>query len=178
MISALFPPYVVRALQRVDPILLAALSLLMFVGLVTLFSAGDSEIDIVYRQGMHFMVGLVFLMLFSQIQSKTLKQFAIWAYGIGLILLILVLLVGETKKGATRWLYVGVDIQPAEMMNLAVPMMVAYFFAEKPLPPRFWDIVIALMLVFVPMLLIMKQPDLGTALLIALSGLFVIYLAG
>jgi len=178
VISALFPPYVVRALQRVDPVLLAALSLLMFLGLVTLFSAGDGQISIVYRQGLHFLVGLVFLMLFSQIQSKTLKQFAIWAYGIGLILLILVLLVGETKKGATRWLYIGVDIQPAEIMKLAVPMMVAYYFAEKPLPPRFWDIIVALMLVFVPMLLIMKQPDLGTALLIALSGLFVIYLAG
>lgn len=75
-------------------------------------------------------------------------------------------------------MYVGIDIQPAEMMKLAVPMMVAYYFSEKPLPPRFLDIIIALILVAVPMVLIMKQPDLGTALLIALSGLFVIYLAG
>lgn len=94
------------------------------------------------------------------------------------MLLVLVLMIGVEKKGATRWLNVGVHIQPAEIMKLAVPMMVAYYFSEKPLPPRFIDIVVALVLVFVPMLLIMKQPDLGTSILIATSGFFVIYLAG
>lgn len=94
------------------------------------------------------------------------------------MLLVLVLMIGVEKKGAVRWLNVGVHIQPAEIMKLAVPMMVAYYFSEKPLPPRFIDIVVALVLVFVPMLLIMKQPDLGTSILIATSGFFVIYLAG
>ncbi|MGB1009276.1 MAG: rod shape-determining protein RodA [Thiolinea sp.] len=178
MISELLPPYVLRALQRVDLVLLAALSLLMFMGMITLYSAGDHYMPLLYRQGMHFLVGLVLLLLFSQVQSKTLKQFAIWIYGAGLFLLILVLWVGVTKKGATRWLNLGIHFQPSEIMKLAVPMMVAYFFAEKPLPPRFLDIIIALILVFVPMFLILQQPDLGTSLLIALSGLFVIYLAG
>lgn len=178
MISELLPPTVLRALQRVDLVLLAALSLLMFMGMVTLYSAGDNHMPLLYRQGMHFLAGLVLLLLFSQVQSKTLKQFAIWIYGVGLFLLILVLWVGVTKKGATRWLNLGIHFQPSEIMKLAVPMMVAYYFAEKPLPPRFLDIIIALILVFVPMVLILQQPDLGTSLLIALSGLFVIYLAG
>ncbi|CAA6800291.1 MAG: Rod shape-determining protein RodA [uncultured Thiotrichaceae bacterium] len=178
MISELLPPYVIKALEKVDLIMMAALALLMFIGAITLYSANDGSMSLVYRQGMHFLAGLVLLLLFSQIQSKTLKQFAIWAYGAGLILLVLVLLFGVEKKGATRWLYIGIDFQPSEVMKLAVPMMLAYFFAEKPLPPRFIDVLIALVLVFIPMLLILQQPDLGTSLLIALSGIFVIYLAG
>ncbi len=178
MISELLPSSVLRALQRVDLVLLAAVSLLMFMGMVTLYSASDNNTPLLYRQGMHFLAGLVLLLLFSQIQSKTLKQFAVWAYGLGLFLLLLVLWVGVTKKGATRWLSLGIHFQPSEIMKLAVPMMVAYYFAEKPLPPRFLDIIIALVLVLVPMLLILQQPDLGTSLLIALSGFFVIYLAG
>lgn len=178
MISGLLPASLLKMLQRVDLVLLAALSMLMFMGLVTLYSASDAEMTMVYRQGMHFTIGLVLMLLFSQVEGKTLRQFAVWLYVIGIVLLILVLAVGEIKKGAQRWLYVGIDIQPAEMMKLAVPMMVAYYFSEKPLPPRFVDIIVALILVAVPMILIIKQPDLGTSLLIALSGLFVIYLAG
>lgn len=178
MIRYVLPEWFLKVFQRVDPVLLAALSLLIFMGLVTLFSAGDADLNQVYRQGMHFTIGLMLVIIFSQIQSKTLRQWAVWLYGAGIFLLILVLLIGVEKKGARRWLYIGVDIQPAEIMKLAVPMMVAYYFSEKPLPPRFVDIVVALVLVFVPMLLIMRQPDLGTSLLIATSGLFVIYLAG
>lgn len=177
MISEFLPSNLVRALQRVDLMLLSAVALLVFMGMITLYSSKES-MALLYRQGMHFGIGLGLLLLFSQIQSKTLKQFAIWVYGLGLFLLILVLLVGVTKKGATRWLYVGIDFQPSEIMKLAVPMMVAYYFAEKPLPPRFLDVAVALLLVFVPMFLILQQPDLGTSLLIAVSGLLVIYLAG
>lgn len=178
MIYSFLPLWLQRALYRVDAVLLAALSLLIFLGMITLYSAGEANEEQVIRQGMHFTAGLTLLIIFSQIQSKTIRQWSVWLYGIGVVLLILVLLIGETKKGATRWLNIGVDIQPAEIMKLGVPMMVAYFFSEKPLPPRFIDIVIALGIIFLPMLLIVKQPDLGTAILIATSGLFVIYLAG
>lgn len=178
MIHAIFPRWLLRFMQPVDAVLLAALSLLIFIGLLTLYSASDANLSQVYRQGGHFLGGLTLIVIFSQIQSKTLRQGAMWLYGIGLVLLILVLVAGETKKGATRWLNIGIDIQPAEIMKLAVPMMVAYFFSEKQLPPRFRDILAALMIIIVPMLLIMKQPDLGSALLIATSGFFVIYLAG
>lgn len=178
MISHVLPDWVLKLFHKIDPVLLAALSLLVFISLVTLFSASDANMDQVKRQGLHFLLGLALMLVFSQVQSKTLRQWSIWLYGLGVVLLILVLLVGETKKGATRWLNVGVHIQPAEIMKLAVPMMLAYYFAEKPLPPRLLDIVVALVLIFVPMVLIIKQPDLGTSILIATSGFFVIYLAG
>lgn len=178
MINSLLPSWLVIALQRIDAVLLAVLSLLVFLGLATLYSAGDANLDLLYRQGVHFLIGLALMLIFSQVPSKTLRQWAIWLYSAGIVLLILVLIVGVTKKGAQRWLYVGVDFQPSEIMKLAVPMMVAYYFSEKPLPPRFIDIVIALVIVFIPMFLVMQQPDLGTSLLIATSGFFVIYLAG
>jgi len=178
VINSLLPSWLIVALQRVDAVLLAVLSLLVFLGLATLYSASDGNMAQVQRQMVHFSIGLGLLVLFSQISSKTLRQWSVWLYGIGVVLLVLVLIIGVTKKGATRWLYIGVDVQPAEIMKLAVPMMVAYYFSEKPLPPRAIDIVIALILVLVPMLLVIKQPDLGTALLIATAGMFVIYLAG
>lgn len=178
MIDSLLPAWLIIALRRVDAVLLAVLSLLIFLGLATLYSASGANLEQVQRQAIHFLIGLTLIVIFSQVSSKTLRQWSVWLYSGGIVLLILVLLVGVTKKGATRWLYVGVDIQPAEIMKLAVPMMVAYYFSEKPLPPRFIDVVIALLLVLVPMLLVMKQPDLGTSLLIATSGFFVIYLAG
>ncbi len=178
MIRHILPGWLMRALQRVDAVLLAALSLLIFLGLTTLYSASFPDADFVERQGMHFFAGLLLIIIFSQISSKTLRQWSVWLYGIGIILLVLVLVIGVTKKGATRWLNVGVDIQPAEIMKLAVPMMVAYYLSEKPLPPRFSEIIVSLLLIFVPMLLIMKQPDLGTSILIATSGFFVIFLAG
>ena len=178
MISSLLPSWLLRALQRVDAVLLAALSLLIFLGLTTLYSASGGNEEQVIRQAAHFALGLLLVVLFSQIPSKTLRQWAVWLYAAGVVLLILVLMIGETKKGATRWLNVGVDIQPSEIMKLAVPMMVAYYLSEKPLPLRFSHVIVSLMLIAVPMLLIMKQPDLGTALLIATSGFFVMYLAG
>lgn len=178
MFNSLLPPIVVQILQRLDLVLITALGLLIFVGGVTLYSASDMSSEMVYRQGLHFLIGGTLMVILSQVQSKTLRQWVVWLYGTGIVLLVLVLIIGETKKGATRWLYVGVDIQPAEIMKIAVPMMVAYYFSEKSLPPRFIDIIVALILIFIPMLLIMKQPDLGTALLIAVSGIFVIYLAG
>lgn len=178
ILRGLLPPVVVRTFQRLDLVLLAALLMLIFLGGMTLYSASDESMAKMYRQGLHFGVGIILMLFFSQTQSKTLKQWAIWLYGAGLFLLVMVLLFGSEKNGAQRWLYIGFYFQPSEIMKLAVPMMVAYYFAEKPLPPRWFDIIIALILVFIPMLLIMQQPDLGTSLLVALSGLFVVYLAG
>jgi len=103
-----------------------------------------------------------------------------WMYGVGIISLILVLLVGVGAKGAQRWLSIfGVfRFQPSEIMKLAVPMMLAWFMASKLLPPNFKTISQALGLIFIPTLLVMKQPDLGTSLLIAASGLLVLLFAG
>ena len=92
MMNSFLPSSWLRAFQRIDLVLLAVLSLLIFLGLITLYSAVDTDMSMVYRQGINFMMGLITLLVFSQIQSKTLKQFAIWLYGVGIILLILVLL--------------------------------------------------------------------------------------
>lgn len=178
MSNSLFPTWLVVAWRRLDMPLLVGLFLLILLGLVTLYSASGGNWLQVQRQMLHFAVGFVLLFIFAQLPSNTLRQVTVWLYGAGLALLVLVLLFGVTKKGATRWLNVGVDFQPSEIMKLAVPMMVAYYFAEKPLPPRWVDLGIALVIVAVPMALVMKQPDLGTSLLIGAAGLFAIYLAG
>ena len=108
-----------------------------------------------------------------------MKDMAYWIYGAGLILLIAVLLVGEEGKGAQRWLNLGVvRFQPSELMKIAVPLLVAAYLAERPLPPTFSRLTVCFLMVVIPALLIAKQPDLGTALLIASSGLIVIFLSG
>ena len=99
-------------------------------------------------------------------------------YAVGVLFLIAVLLFGETSKGAQRWIDIGIRFQPSEIMKLAVPLMVAWYFAEKALPPSFLQTVGSLVLVFTPVVLIMLQPDLGTSLLIGASGLFVVFFAG
>jgi rod shape determining protein RodA len=108
-----------------------------------------------------------------------MRDMAYWLYGAGLILLIAVLFFGHEGKGAQRWLDLGFfRFQPSELMKLAVPILVATYLAERPLPPTVTRLVISLMMIIVPALLIAKQPDLGTAILIASSGLIVIFLSG
>jgi rod shape determining protein RodA len=126
-------------------------------------------------------VGTAFLVLIllANIHPDRLRDLAYWIYGVGLLLLILVLMVGDEGKGAQRWLNLGiVRFQPSELMKLAVPLLVAAYIAERPLPSSFLRIAVCLSMVFIPSLLISKQPDLGTALLIVISGLLVIFLSG
>ena len=110
---------------------------------------------------------------------QTEANWAPWMFGIGLLMLIAVLILGEVGKGAQRWLNLGFfRFQPSELMKIAVPVMTAWYLAEAPLPPRVGRLVVATIIVIVPTLLIAKQPDLGTSLLIASSGIFVLLLAG
>ena len=89
----------------------------------------------------------------------------------GVLLLVVVLLIGDVGKGAQRWLNIGgVRFQPSEIMKIAVPMMVAWYFVDKPLPPRFHHLLVGVVITLVPFVLILKQPDLGTALLVVASG--------
>jgi len=108
-----------------------------------------------------------------------LRLFAPFAYLIGVVLLIVVQLTGHIGKGAQRWLDVGfMRFQPSEIMKLAVPMMCAWYMHDRPLPPTFWDLIVMGVLIMIPTAMIVVQPDLGTALLIAASGLIVMLLAG
>jgi rod shape determining protein RodA len=167
-----------RALH-LDMVLLSGLLMLMLVGLVALYSASGENIDTLYRQAVRLGVAFTALLVMAQIPADNLKRWSPWIYAMGIGLLVVVLVMGEMGKGAQRWLDLGVvRFQPSELMKLAVPMMVAWYLADRPLPPRFWEVVAAGLLSLVPMLLIARQPDLGTALLVGVAGLLVVFLAG
>lgn len=172
-----------RLFLGIDVTMLLALVALLVVGIITLYSASNDKLWRVDRQIIH--IGFAFLAMFIAIivtqffPSTFLQGASIWFYILGVIVLILVLLIGEESKGAQRWLNIGVArIQPSEFMKIIVPLMVARYFADKTLPPRLIDLFWALLIVFIPVLLIAKQPDLGTSLLIASAGLFAIFFTG
>jgi len=149
------------------------------VGLMVLYSAGGQDSGLIIRQLIRMGTAFVVLLLLAQIHPDRMRDGAYWLYGLGLILLVAVLVFGHEGKGAQRWLDLGFfRFQPSELMKLAVPLLVASFLAERPLPPTAWRLIIGLMIIVLPSLLIAKQPDLGTSLLIASSGLIVLFLSG
>jgi rod shape determining protein RodA len=165
---------------HLDPKLLSLLLLLMLSGLFILYSASGQNIVMIYRQATYLLIGFVVMLAVAQFHPRWFQMAAPWMYGAVIIALLLVLLVGVGAKGAQRWLSVfGIfRFQPSEIMKLVVPMTVAWYLASKVMPPKFKVITITLAIIFVPTLMVMKQPDLGTSLLIAASGLFVLLLAG
>ncbi len=164
---------------HLDKSLFLALLLLATLGLVVLYSAGGQDVNTIIRQGLRFIIGFGILIVLAQIRPENLLPWIPWAYLIGLILLVLVLIIGDIVNGSQRWINLGLfRFQPSEIMKLAVPLMVAWYVADKPLPPSYPLIATTLLLIILPALLIAKQPDLGTALLIISSGMFVLFLAG
>ena len=165
---------------HLDAPLLAALLLLVLGGLTVLYSAGGGSMEVVLRQALRLGGGLLVLVVLAQIPPRSYRFWAPMVYALGVVLLILVVLIGTEAKGAARWLHIpGIGrFQPAEIMKLAVPAMVAWFFSERNLPPRLTDVLMALALIFLPVVLIAIQPDLGTSILIAAAGLVVLFMAG
>lgn len=164
---------------HLDPPLLGALLVLAAAGLFIIYSASGQDMAMIWRQLTRLAVSFGVMLLLAQVSPETLMRWTKWIFGIGLIMLLAVLILGVTGKGAQRWLAIGsVRFQPSELMKLAVPMMVAWYLAEKSLPPRPGHLLLAGLLAIIPTLLIVKQPDLGTALLIASSGFFVLLFAG
>ena len=164
---------------HIDFPLWVGIMLLSALGMVVLYSAGDKNIDLINRQFVRLFIAFIVMLAVAQINPRTLKFWAPWMYGIGLLMLIAVLAFGEVGKGAQRWLNLGLfRFQPSELMKIAVPIMTAWYLSEAPLPPRFGRLLVATVIVMVPTLLIAKQPDLGTSLLIASSGFFILLLAG
>ena len=164
---------------HVDFVLLGFLLLLCGAGLFILYSATGRDINVVYRQAMYQGVSIVGMLLIAQIPPRMMIQWAKWFYIFGVLLLLAVLLVGVSSKGAQRWIQLpGFRFQPSEMIKLIMPITIAAFFAKRPLPPSFKDVVMALLIIGVPVVLIAKQPDLGTSILIGASGIFVVLLAG
>ncbi len=159
--------------------LLLALLILCGYGLLILSSATGGNSAKLDRQLLHLGLSFFTLLSIAQIPPRHFYRWAPWFYGGGLFLLIVVLILGEIGKGAQRWLDLGfVRFQPSELLKLAVPLMLAWFLSRRPLPPKGFRIFWALVLTLVPALLIAKQPDLGTALLVASAGVFVLFLAG
>jgi rod shape determining protein RodA len=147
--------------------------------LTVLYSASGRSIDTLYRQGRFFLIAYTVMFVIAQFDLERIRRFAPWAYLGGLTLLSMVPLLGTHAKGAQRWLNLGgFQFQPSEVMKLVVPMAVAWYLASRIIPPRFKYIAIALGIVFVPTLLVAAQPDLGTSILIAAAGCFVLFLAG
>lgn len=174
--------YLARDIIRflhLDVVLFLLLLVLISVGLVVLYSAGGESQVLLSNQGIRLTLAMVGMLVIAQIPPAVLRRWSPWLYLLGLGLLLAVLLAGEMGKGAQRWLDLGVvRFQPSEMMKLAVPMMVAWYFADRPLPPRIFELILAGLLVIVPMFMIAKQPDLGTALLVGSAGVFAIFFAG
>ena len=163
---------------HMDPVMLTLLLAVLAVGLIAIYSAGGQDPDLVIRQSVRLLTALLAMMVVAQISPVWLRRLSPWAYCLALALLVLVLLGGVVGKGAQRWLDVGVRFQPSELMKLALPMMLAWLLNERPLPPSFPLIGLCLVLIGMPAALIGLQPDLGTAILIVLSGGAVIFLAG
>lgn len=164
---------------HIDLPLLIGIVILAGMGMGVLYSAGGQDIELLNRQVIRLSIAFIVMLLVAQINPGTLKFWAPWLFGIGLLMLIAVLVFGEVGKGAQRWLNLGLfRFQPSELMKIAVPVMTAWYLAEAPLPPRGIRLFLATLMVMVPTLLIAKQPDLGTALLIATSGFFVLLLSG
>lgn len=164
---------------NIDFPLLIALILLSAIGMFVLYSASGSNDSLIIRQSVRLLIGFVVLILIAQTPVRWLKQSSWILYWLALIMLLLVFFYGDTGKGAQRWLDLGfIRFQPSELMKLAMPMMMAAYFSSRRLPPTLQETFIAFVLLVVPMFLIVKQPDLGTALLVGTAGAMTLFFAG
>lgn len=169
----------VLGLIKLDWPLLLGLLAVSGLGLVVLYSAGQRNMDLVLGQAMRLGLGFAIMLVLAQIPPSHIRFWSPWLYLAGLLLLVAVMVVGDISKGAQRWLDLGVvRFQPSEIMKLAVPMMMAWFFAEKPLPPRWLHLLIGALITAIPFVLIAEQPDLGTALVVGWAGGVALFLAG
>ncbi len=163
----------------VDGSLLSIVMGLIALGMLTLYSASYENPSRVSAQGLNILIALAVMWIAAQVPPQTLMRLAPPVYITGLLLLLAVAVFGDVRNGARRWLNVGVtSIQPSEIMKIAMPLMLAWYFHKRESLLRLHDYVVAALLLAVPGLLIARQPDLGTALLVLSGGFYVIFLAG
>ncbi|MGN6280644.1 rod shape-determining protein RodA [Frateuria sp.] len=163
---------------RIDLPLATGLLMLATVGLVTLYSAGGGDLGLVGGQAARFVLGAALLLLISRIPPTVLRSWTPWLYAGSTALLVVVAILGE-GRGADRWLDLGfMRFQPSELLKLTMPMMAAWYLHPRQLPPSWKDMAVVGLLIAVPAGLIAKQPDLGTALLVAGAGAFALFLSG
>ncbi len=164
---------------HIDPILLLLLLMLTTCGMWVLYSAAEANVRMIQRQAVFFGLAYTAMIMVAQIRLSIIARWSLLLYVGGLVLLIAVLFFGVGAKGAQRWLSLGgFRFQPSEIMKLAMPITIAAYLANKPLPPRFKHIMWSLVFIAVPTLLIVRQPDLGTSIMVAVSGLIILFYAG
>jgi rod shape determining protein RodA len=164
---------------HIDILLLTGIFLLIGLGLVILYSASTNKIAVIESQIFRIGISLVIMFIFAQIPPFVYQRWAVWLYGIGVILLVAVLVGGHIGKGAERWLNLWfIRIQPSEMMKLAIPMFLAAYFHKTHLPLTLKSIGFALVIILIPALLAAKQPDFGTAIILIVAGASVLLLGG
>lgn len=172
----------VTLLQRihVDGWLLFIIMLLAGTGFFILYSGSGRNLLMVQKQMISFAVGLAAMLVVAQFEPRFMARWCASLYVIGVILLVVVEVLGHKSMGATRWINIPgiIRFQPSELMKVFVPMTLAWFLARYSLPVKFRQVSISLVLIFVPCVLIARQPDLGTAVLVAVAGLFVLFLSG
>lgn len=164
---------------HIDIYLLLGIILLIAIGLVILYSASSQNHIVIAQQILHISVALIVMFLFAQIPPLLYQRWALWLYSIGILFLVAVLVVGHTGKGAERWLNLGImRFQPSEIMKLALPLFLASYFHKIHLPLNNQCIALAMVIIFIPAVLIAKQPDQSTAVLLFIAGGSVLLLAG
>ncbi|NIS91061.1 MAG: rod shape-determining protein RodA [Woeseiaceae bacterium] len=163
---------------NVDGPLLGGLLLICGFGLVVLYSAVGEDSRLLFNQIIRLSVAITGMFIIAQMSPDFLRRWTPWGYLAGLVLLVLVLTTGEVGQGARRWLDLGIRFQPSEIMKLAVPMMAAWYLHDRAIPPKAGQLLVLAVVIIIPTILIARQPDLGTALLIAVSGIIVVVLAG
>ena len=163
---------------HIDPSLLLAVMLVFIISLIAIYSASNSNMDVLINQSIRIIIATISMVMIAQLSPLTYERIGFWLYLLCVGLLAIVLLFGETVNGATRWLNIGINFQPSELMKIAMPIMIARYIARDKIPPSNQSIVFSLLIVLIPTELILLEPDLGTAVLIAFSGLVVIFLSG
>jgi len=154
------------------------LFMLVTTSMITMSSAGHEFPGRVEAQMRNFILAFGIMWMAALVPPQMLMRLAVPIYTFGVTLLIAVAMFGIIKKGARRWLHVGVDIQPSEIMKIATPLMIAWYFQQRGRVGEWKSYIVAAILLVIPFTLIAKQPDLGTALLVGASGFYVIFLAG
>ena len=168
-----------RVFMGFDGALALAVVMLAAAGLLTMYSAGFDHGTRFVDHGRNMLIAAGVMFVVAQLSPQRLAQLAVPLYVVGVALLVATAVFGVTKKGATRWLHVGViDIQPSEILKIAMPLMLAWWFQRREGQVRGADFVVAFVLVAMPVGLIVKQPDLGTAILVMAAGVYVMFFAG
>ena len=170
---------ILRRFTHGDNVLLFLLLVLSGLSCFVLYSTSGQDFNLVLRHITRFSLGFALMFFLMQVPINLYRWWAPWFYGVCLLLLFLVFLFGDFAKGARRWLDIGfIQFQPSEIFKLAIPMMICYLFSEELTCSRMWKFILTIPVIVLPVTLVILQPDFGTAFLLGVSGVLVLFLAG